>query len=124
MTRHVLVVDDEEGYRQLYHFLLEPLGVMVDSAGNGQEALERVRERPYDLVLLDVHMPVLDGPRALHEIRKVRPGQKVVIVSSSSDPEYTLEHQALNEGAIRCLFKPVELAEIERMLRETLFEQA
>ena len=118
MKKSVLVVDDEEGYRQMYRFILEPLGVSVDSACDGQEAVQKIRERSYDLVLMDVHMPILTGPEALKEIKKIRPGQKVIIFSSSSDPESREETQALKEGAIQCFYKPVELAVLEKILYE------
>ena len=118
MKKSVLVVDDEQGYRQMYRFILEPLGVTVDEASNGKEGVDRVRERSYDLVLMDVHMPVLSGYEAFKQMKKIRPEQKVVIFSSSSDPQFTLENQSLKEGAIKCFYKPVDSEIIERLLTD------
>ena len=120
-SKCVLVVDDEPGFRDMYVYFLEPLGFQVTCACNGQEAVQKVYQASYDLIFMDVHMPVMTGLEALKEIRKIRPGQKVVIFSSSSDPDYKMENEALKEeGAIQCLFKPVDLDHIERVLAETL----
>ena len=124
MKKKVLVVDDEKGYRDLYVFLLEPLGIEVTCVANGLEALRKIEERPYDLVLMDVHMPVMTGPEAFKEIRRFRPDQKVVIFSSSSDPEHFEEQQMIREGALICLYKPVTIDEIQHVLAENIGLQA
>ncbi len=120
MKKSVLVVDDEQGYRDMYVFLLEPLGIKVTCVSDGQQAVQKSKENPYDLIVMDVHMPVLTGPEALKQIKKMRPEQKIVIFSSSSDPNYVFENQAKEEGAIECLFKPVDLEDIKRILKDTI----
>ena len=117
---HILVVDDEQGYRDLFTYMLEPLGIRVTCVSDGKQALKKVEERPYDLILMDVHMPEMTGPETLKKIKVVRPEQKVVIFSSSSDPEYHQEKQAERDGALECLFKPVGDEEIRRILKKTL----
>ena len=68
--RHILFVDDERDIRVLAEIALTRLGGYdVAVAESGQEALERLQERPADLVLLDVNMPELDGPSTLHQMR-------------------------------------------------------
>ena len=69
---------------------------------------------------MDVHMPILTGPVALKEMKILRPKQKVVIFSSSSDPSCSLENLALEEGALYCFYKPVEFSVIEKVLNETI----
>jgi CheY-like chemotaxis protein len=122
MGKSILVADDEQGIRDLLRFTLEPLGFEVITAADGWEALEAVRERSFDLVLLDVHMPRLTGPEVLEKIRELRPAQKVLVVSSSSDASLAFEQRVAEYGATACLFKPVELDEllgsIERALGE------
>lgn len=114
--KSVLVVDDEQGYRDLYRFLLEPKGVQVTCVVNGLEALNKVKQCSYDLILMDVHMPVMTGPEAIVLIKKIRPDQKILVFSSSSDPGYFQEDQALKNGANECLYKPVELKVLEEVL--------
>lgn len=118
----VLVVDDEQGYRDMFVFILEPLGITVTCVEDGQAAVEKVKEKAYDLILTDVHMPKLSGPEAVKIIKAIRPEQKIVVFSSSSDPEYNLEKEAEKEGVIECLFKPVDTLEIERVLKKALGE--
>ena len=116
----ILVVDDEQGYRDLFTYMLEPLGMNVTCVCNGLQALEKLNEKVYDLVLMDVHMPEMGGPETLKRIKIKWPNQKVVIFSSSSDPEYKFEKLAEQQGVIECLFKPVDDAEIRRVLKKAL----
>lgn len=67
--RRALVVDDNAINRRVARLFLEPLGLIATEAANGEEALAALQNEPYDLVLLDIHMPVLDGPATLRRIR-------------------------------------------------------
>ncbi|MBI4353431.1 MAG: response regulator [Candidatus Omnitrophica bacterium] len=116
MEKSVLVADDEPGFKDMYAYLFQPFGIAVDYAANGEEALERVKRKAYDLVFLDVHMPKLDGPGAFRGIRQARPEQKVVVFSSNSDPDRVLENQMIREGALDCLYKPVSLDDLRKIL--------
>lgn len=116
----ILVVDDEQGYRDMFTFILEPLGIIVTCAADGQVAVEKVTEKAYDLILIDVHMPRLSGPEAIKIIKVMWPEQKIVVFSSSSDPEYRFEKEAEKDGVVECLFKPVESAELQRVLKKAL----
>ena len=116
----ILVVDDEQGYRDLFTFMLEPLGMQVTCVCDGLQAVKKVEGQPYDLILMDVHMPEMTGPEALKKIKMIRPEQKVIIFSSSSDPDHFQEKQAEKEGVVECLFKPVDEREIRRVLKKAL----
>jgi DNA-binding NtrC family response regulator len=115
-TRSILIIDDEKGYRDFYRFVLEPLGYKVSSAVNGEEGLRMALENKYDLVLLDVHMPKMRGPEVLTEIKKSKPGQIVIIFSSSSDPSFSFESKAKELGAFECLYKPVDLEDMIKIM--------
>jgi CheY-like chemotaxis protein len=116
----ILIADDDLGFRDLFSFTFEPMGYEVVTAADGFEALETIRKRSFDLVVLDVHMPRMGGPEALLRIRELRPEQRVIVLSSSSDESHSIEHRATTLGASACLFKPVDLdtliAAIERAL--------
>ncbi len=118
--KQVLVVDDEQGYLDLYVFFMEPLGIEVTCVRNGLEAVQKIEQQPYDLIFMDVHMPVMTGPEAFKRIRQIRPDQKVVIFSSSSDPSFSQEKKTVQEGALVCLYKPVTIDEIHRVLAENI----
>ena len=120
MKKQILVVDDEQGYQDLYTFLLQPLGVQISYANNGLEAVEKIQKDPYDLIFMDIHMPVMSGPEAFKRIRQIRPDQKVVIFTSSSDPSFSQENKTLEEGALVCLYKPVSLEDLQRVVHENL----
>ena len=110
--------DAEQKIRDLFTYLLEPMGLEVTRAENGREAVEKAAQKAYDLILMDVHMPEMTGMEALKKMKEIRPQQKVVIFSSGSDSTYQFENQALSGGAMECLFKPVELQEMERIFRQ------
>ncbi|MFA6433913.1 MAG: response regulator [Elusimicrobiales bacterium] len=110
--RNILVVDDEHGYHDLFRFVLEPLGFTVLSAYEGTAGVARFHERDYSAVFLDVHMPGMTGLEALKTIRQAKPSQRVIIMSSGSDPRQVLEKAAVDLGAADCIFKPFELDQI------------
>ena len=116
----ILVVDDEEGLRRMFTFLLEPLGLEVESAENGLEAVRKIEKNEYDVVLMDTHMPVMSGLEALKRIKQIRPSQKVIMFSSAPDPENFFESRAVKEGALFCLYKPVDLTDLQRALEKAL----
>jgi len=108
----VLVVDDEDGIRDMVRFLLEPMGYAVSSAVDGADAVQKVEKEKFDIILLDVHMPRMRGPETLEKIREIYPSQIVIIFSSSSDPYYVFEAGAKQKGAFDCIYKPFELHDL------------
>ena len=120
MNKNILVIDDERGYREFYRYLLEPLGYSVELAEDGQEGYEMALKHSYDLILLDVHMPKMTGPEVLKRIKEARPNQPVIIFTSSSDPSYAFESKAKELGAMDCLYKPVELEELLKMIAHVI----
>ncbi|MBI4970879.1 MAG: response regulator [Candidatus Omnitrophica bacterium] len=116
----ILVVDDEEGLLHMYAFLLEPLGFELESVENGLEAVKKIEIKEYDVVLMDTHMPVMSGHEALAKIKQIRPSQKVIMFSSLPDPEKIFESRVLKEGAVSCLYKPVDLVDIQLALEKVL----
>ena len=87
----VLVVDDDPGHRGMLEALLGRWGLAVTSAGDGKEAVARVCERPFDVVLMDIRMPDMDGITALKEIRKYNPAVPVVLMTAYSAVESAVE---------------------------------
>ena len=119
MKRTILVADDEQGFRDMFTFLLVPLGFEVLCVENGQEAVEKIKEREFGVVIMDVHMPILTGPEALKKIQMIRPEQKVIILASSSDDAHHFEEE-FGGRVVECLYKPVEISEIQRVLEKAL----
>ena len=93
----VLVVDDDNGHRLMLEALLGKWGYRVQSAANGVQAVEKVREGPFDAVLMDIRMPDMDGITALKGIKSYNPAVPVVLMTAYSAVESAVE--ALKSGA-------------------------
>jgi CheY-like chemotaxis protein len=78
----ILVVDDEENIRLLFKEELEEEGFEVDLASNGIEALDKLKKGRFDLVVLDIKMPGMDGIQALNEIKNANKDQPVILCSA------------------------------------------
>jgi CheY-like chemotaxis protein len=81
MARTVLIVDDDELVRDILWRNLNDLGFEVNDAASGAEALQRLGETSYDLVILDYAMPGMSGPATAQEIRRTNPLQKLLLIS-------------------------------------------
>lgn len=105
---HLLVVDDEEVNRDLLSRRLERKGYLVTTAEDGREALEKIETQHFDMVLLDIMLPVLDGITVLTKIRKEFAAGElpVIMVSAKDDSEGIVE--ALQMGANDYITKPVD----------------
>jgi two-component system, NtrC family, response regulator HydG len=103
----VLVVDDEEDTCRNISDILTDLGYRVDWASDGAAALELVRREPYDVALLDLKMPGMDGLTLYREIKKLRAGTVAILVTAYASGGTSDE--ALAAGAWRVLPKPVDL---------------
>ena len=105
----VLIVDDELALRESFQFLLQNLFAEVDTAEDGQEALNKMDERDYDIVLTDLSMPRMSGLRLVDTIRKKSQSQIVVAISAHDDEEFS---EALAPYNVKLLTKPLEMDEL------------
>jgi CheY-like chemotaxis protein len=106
----ILVVDDEVDTCRNLDDILSDLGYMVDTAYNGAQALEQVRQRHYDIVLLDLKMPDIDGITLFREIRKVQASAVAIVVTAFAGSG--VQEEALAAGAWQLLSKPVDLPKL------------
>lgn len=102
----VLVVDDEEIMRDVLESLLSPEGYRVDLAKTGEEGIQRLSERAYDVILLDVSMPGMGGLRALEEILKL--DREAVVIMITAYATFDTAIAAWQLGAFNCIRKPFE----------------
>jgi two-component system chemotaxis response regulator CheY len=105
--RRVLVIDDAATVRMYYRNILEAGGVAVAEALNGIEGLEKALQTPFDLYVVDVNMPKLDGYGFLRELRSQAIPQAPAIMISTESAARDQE-QAFAAGANAYLFKPVK----------------
>jgi CheY-like chemotaxis protein len=78
----ILLVDDEKHIRLLFKEELEEEGYLIDLASNGFEALEKLKAQRFDLVVLDIKMPGMDGIQTLNAIKKIDKDQRVILCSA------------------------------------------
>jgi len=100
-----LLADDDSSVRDAYAELLQSAGHQVDTAADGEQTLERMRQASYDMVLLDLVFPPTDGIALLREIKRMRPSTLVTIFSGKADVESVLG--AFRAGAFDFLEKPL-----------------
>ncbi|HND61147.1 MAG TPA: response regulator [Opitutaceae bacterium] len=111
----VLVVDDEYGPRESIAFTLSS-EFSVDTAERAAEALAKLKEKPYHLVVLDIRMPEMDGIRALEELRKIDPHVSVIMLTGYGT--LNTAQQAMVAGANQYLRKPPDIVELIEAARK------
>jgi FixJ family two-component response regulator len=116
--RSVLIVDDEKNIRLTLSLALEKLNLPVETAANGEEALQKLAEKSYGLMLLDLRMPGIDGMEVLRRLPEIRPEVKVVIITAWGTIEAAVE--AMKLGAVDFLQKPFDAEEVRDMVSSLL----
>ena len=111
-TPRILVVDDQPEIGRLLHTFLEGIDCEIITAIHGLEALEMVRESPPDVILLDIHMPGIDGLEVCRRLKAAPETRLVPVVMVTAFNETEVRVRALEAGADDFLAKPVERAEL------------
>lgn len=114
----ILVVDDDISHCTILQALLRGWGYRVALANNGLQALEKVREKVFDLVLCDIRMAEMDGIETLKEIKTFNPSIPVLIMTAYSSVDTAVE--ALKSGALDYLIKPLDFDKLQLTLSEAL----
>lgn len=103
MTR-ILVIEDDLTLQDAYGFILNADGHKVDAAFDGKMGLALTKKDTYDIILLDIHMPVMNGWAFLEAYKKHKPETtKIIVFSNMIEPD--IEQQAKKLGAYRCVLK-------------------
>ncbi len=114
----ILIVEDEAIVRESLRDWLTDGGYQVVTAEEGEEALKAIDERDFDVIILDLRLPGKNGIEVLREARTKRPQLKGIIVTAYPSVQTAVE--AMKLGAIEYLPKPLDLNELEKLIRETL----
>jgi len=118
MQSTILVVDDEDTLRLGMKARLETQGFSVDTAANGEEAMAKVQQQKFDLVLLDINMPYMNGIQVLEFLTAEHPGTDVIMLTGFSD--FSLAMECLKKGAKDYLVKPIDTSELVARLKSFL----
>ncbi|OGL64903.1 MAG: hypothetical protein A3J27_13745 [Candidatus Tectomicrobia bacterium RIFCSPLOWO2_12_FULL_69_37] len=114
----ILVVDDDLLFQEFVIEEMLRLGHETARAANGREAVEEIRKKAPDLILLDLRMPQVDGIDTLRALRKEEARAPVILLTARRSPEVLAQAEAL--GAVEVLFKPVDLTRLFQILEEML----
>ncbi len=116
----LLLVEDEQHQRELYATELEEEGYEVDQAGNGKEAVEKVKTTKYDLVILDIRMPEMDGIEALGKI--LSRDKKIPIIIHTAYSNYKSNFMTWTADAY--VTKSTNIDELKNKITEILASRA
>jgi len=119
---NILIVDDEQSYRQLLSLVFESDGHTIRTASNGREALAVLQREPVDVVISDVRMPDMDGIEMLSAVRETQPDLGVILMTAFASVETARE--AFKLGADDFIQKPFDVEELKLIVRKTLEKQA
>jgi CheY-like chemotaxis protein len=114
----ILIVDDEKNIRLTLAQALETLGVETDSAEDGNEALAKLKEKDFGLILLDFRMPEVDGMEVLRQVRESKRDIRTIIITAYGTIELAVE--AMKLGAVDFIPKPFVPEEIRDMVARVL----
>lgn len=116
LPARVIVIDDDDVCASMVRELCIKFGLVADVAYTGKEGLAAVELKPYDLILLDLRMPEMDGVDFIQQCRKLHINVPIVVVTGLH--EGTLLDQVRELGIMHILFKPIDRDVIGRALRD------
>lgn len=119
--KSILIVDDDEAIVESFKAILQAAGHRVDAAKTGREAIEKSKAKFYNLALLDIRLPDMEGTKLLTEIHETLPKMMKIMVTGYPSQENAVE--AVNLGADAYLVKPVNPDELVKVVEEKLKEQ-
>lgn len=115
----ILVIDDELSMRQFLGILLKKDGYDVDTAENGEKAIEMLKHHKYSVILMDYNMPeAIDGIELLNELRQRCPKSHIVVITAFASTEQAIK--AIELGAVDYVSKPFNVAEIRDIVRKCI----
>lgn len=120
-TARILVIDDDEGVRKVLKTILEEKGYIVDTAENGEEAIKKSNVKFYNLALIDIRLPDMEGTRLLTMLKETMPKMVKIIVTGYPSLQNAIE--AVNKGADAYILKPLKMDDVLNTIKEYLEKQ-
>lgn len=118
-TEHrILIVDDEEVVRDSLHKWFKGAGYSVESAAGSRQALEAILEKDFDIALIDIKMPGMDGMELQDRLREADPDLAVIIMTGYASVETAI--RAMKQGAYEFITKPIDPDELSRLVVNVL----
>lgn len=120
MSKRILVIDDEDIIIKSCVRSLTPEGYIVDTALSGREGLEIFKKNQYDLVIVDLKMPEMNGIEVMKQIQKIHPEQRIIIMTGYDTIEHVVE--SISSGATHYLEKPFTPITLLERVKEVIEE--
>ncbi len=117
----ILIIDDDDNIRKVLVAILEDEGYNVESVGTAKEAIERTKERFYNIALIDIRLPDMEGIELLTKIRDTTPRIRKVILTGYPTLQNAVD--AVNKGANAYILKPFDVGKVLKTIREQLEKQ-
>ena len=117
----ILIVDDDETIRKSITTVLEEKGYFAETAENGQAAIRESEKRVYNLALIDIRLPDMDGVQLLTSLKETSPKMVKIIITGYPSLQNAVE--AVNKGADGYIVKPIKMGELLAMIKEHLLKQ-
>ena len=117
-NKPVLIVDDEKNIRLTLSHVLEAMGLETDTAMNGEEALAKLSQKQFGLILLDLKMPGMDGMGVLRRVSEIRPDIRIIIITAHGTIESAVD--AMKFGAVDFIQKPFSPDEIRELVSKVV----
>jgi DNA-binding response OmpR family regulator len=117
----ILMVDDDETIRKSITTVLEEKGYLVDTAENGRAAIRKSEKEVYNLALIDIRLPDMDGVQLLTALKETAPKMVKIIITGYPSLQNAVE--AVNKGADGYIVKPIKMGELLAMIKEHLKKQ-
>lgn len=120
-SARILVVDDDESIRKVLRTILEEEGYSVDTAASGKEAIRKSYKKFYNLALIDIRLPDMEGTKLLKRIKETIPKMRKIIITGYPSMQNAIE--ALNQGADGYIVKPIDIPKVLATIKEQLKKQ-
>jgi DNA-binding NtrC family response regulator len=120
-TARILVIDDDENIRKVLQAILEDEGYIVETADTAKKGIEKSEKAFYNLALIDVRLPDMEGIELLSKLRSTKPKMRKIIVTGYPTLQNAIS--AVNKGADAYVMKPFEVEKILQTIREQLKKQ-
>ena len=120
-SARILIVDDDENIRKVLTTILEEEGYIIESVDTGKKAIERTKRKAYNLALIDIRLPDIEGIELLTRMKDTTPKMRKIIITGYPTIQNAIE--AVNRGADAYIVKPFDMEKVLRTIEGQLEKQ-